>query len=168
LTHYRIIPERSWVEIRARSNVHPIQTRTDGLEGDLELDVRDGHVAVQSASAGRLSLRVDRLSSGNPLEDRELRRRIDARRYPTIEGELTGLQATNDEGRYRVRGNITFRGVTHAYEDEMTCTSGDDLLEMAGEATFDIRDFGMEPPQILLLRVEPEVQVTVHVEAETT
>jgi polyisoprenoid-binding protein YceI len=164
---YRIVPERSWVEIQARSSLHPIATRTDGLEGHLDLEVLGaGKVNLESQPRGRLSLRVERLSSGNPLEDRELRRRIDARRHPTIDGELTGLQETG-AGRYRVRGDLTFRGVTRSYEEEMTVVVPDGgSIELEGEATFDIRDFGMEPPRILMLKVEPEVRVTAHVVAE--
>jgi hypothetical protein len=38
-----------------------------------------------------------------------------------------------------------------------------DTIRLTGEETFDIRDFGMEPPRILLLRVEPEVRVRVDI-----
>ena len=33
-------------------------------------------------------------------------------------------------------------------------------------AVFDIRDFGMEPPRILMLKVQPEVTVRVEIVAE--
>ncbi len=115
---------------------------------------------------GELSLRVDRLSSGNALEDRELRRRVDTRRFPTIDGRLTTLQDTGRDDRYVVRGDLTFRGVTNSYEDEMTIARSDDeTLHLEGRSTFDIRDFGMEPPRILMLRVHPEVAVTVTIVA---
>jgi polyisoprenoid-binding protein YceI len=169
VARYRIVPERSWVEIHARSSLHPIHTRTDGLEGDLDLDVLGREcVNLQATPRGTLTLRVERLSSGKPLEDRELRRRIDARKYPTIEGALTGLRETGTGGRYRVRGDLTFRGVTRSYEHEMTFVAPDgSSIELEGEATFDIRDFGMKPPRILMLTVEPEVRVKAHVVAET-
>jgi polyisoprenoid-binding protein YceI len=167
VAHYRVDPAQSWVEIHARSSLHPIDIRTAGLEGDLQLEVSDGgHVSAQSDTGGRISMAVDRLKSGNPLQDRELRRRIDARRNPEIVGELTGLRETETSGRYSVRGDITFRGVTRPYEDEMIVTIHERAIEMEGEATFDIRDFGMDPPRILMLRVEPEVRVRAHIVAE--
>ena len=111
-------------------------------------------------------MRVERLSSGNALEDRELRRRVDTRRFPTIDGRLTTLQDTGRDDRYVVRGDLTFRGVTNSYEDEMTIARFDDqTLHLEGRSTFDIRDFGMEPPRILMLRVHPEVAVTVTIVA---
>ena len=58
----------------------------------------------------RLEFRVDRLTSGNPFEDRELRRRIDARRFPTITGDMTSIEPTSEDGRYRVAGDLTFGG----------------------------------------------------------
>ena len=39
-----------------------------------------------------LSLSVDKLSSGKRMEDRELHKRIDSRRYPTIEGVLKQIE----------------------------------------------------------------------------
>ena len=131
--------------------MHPIHSRTEGLEGFVDLD----------RAQGELSLAVARLRSGNPLEDRELKRRIDASRHPTIDGRLTELHETDTPGRYRVVGEITFKGVTRICEDDITFTSVDDVtMHLEGSTTFDIRDWGMQPPRILLLRVHPEVTVT--------
>lgn len=168
MARYRIVPGRSKVWIEARSTLHPIHTETDGLEGWLELELgTDGDVDLAVAPRAHLELRVDRLSSGNPLEDRELRRRVDARRHPLIEGDLTVMRATADAGRYRIEGDLTFKGVTRRYEDEMTLEAMDGtMVVLAGERTFDVRDFGVEPPRILLLKVEPDVTVKVAILAE--
>ena len=167
MARYAIVPDGSQVLIEATSSVHPINSRTDGLEGFVDLEVGEsGRVDTAAAPAGELSLRVERLSSGNPFEDRELRRRVDARRFPTIDGRLTAIHDTDRDGRYTVRGDLTFRGVTNTYEDEMTITRIDDhTLHLDGRSTFDIRDFGMQPPRILMLRVHPEVVVTVSIVA---
>ena len=114
-----------------------------------------------------LELPVEQLSSGNPLEDRELRRRIDARRYPTIAGDLTLMEETEEVGRYRVAGDLTFKGVTRRYEDEMTLEARNGaMVILAGERIFDVRDFGLEPPRLLLIKVEPDVTVRVAIVAE--
>jgi polyisoprenoid-binding protein YceI len=169
VSRFRIVPERSQVFIGARSSLHPINTRTDGLEGFLELTVDgDGAIDLSVPPKGRLSLPVDRLSSGNPLEDRELRRRIDVRRYPTIQGDLVEMdRVDNGEGRYRVRGDLTVKGVTNRYQDAMTITPLDDrTLQLEGETTFDIREFGIDPPRMLMLKVEPQINVRVKIVAE--
>ncbi len=156
---YMILPTRSRVWIDARSNVHPIHSSADGLVGFIDFDT--------AQPAGKLSFPVAKLSSGNPLERRELQKRIDARRNPTIDGVLTGMEPLDDEGRFRARGDLSFRGVTRSVEGDIVISVLDDrTIRIEGEATFDVRDFGMEPPKILMLRVEPDVNVRIELIAE--
>jgi hypothetical protein len=161
------VPERSTVTIDARSNVHPIHSTTDGLEGFIDLEFGpDGHVDLTTPPNAALSLSVRRLSSGNAFEDRELQRRIDGRRFPTITGELSEIESMGSDGDYRVRGEVTFRGVVRDHQDRMTIRRLDDeTIELTGRSRFDIREFGMEPPRMLMLRVEPEVDVRIDIVA---
>jgi polyisoprenoid-binding protein YceI len=152
----RIDPERSRVVIEASSSVHPIHSEATGLEGWVDVD----------AGAAHLALPVDRLRSGNPLEERELKRRIDARRFPSIDGDLSALTPADDAGRYVASGDVTFRGVRRTYEEEIAVEPLDGGgVRIRGRAVFDVRDFGMEPPRILLLRVHPDVTVAIDVVA---
>jgi polyisoprenoid-binding protein YceI len=152
--------------MEARSNVHAINSEADGLEGWLEIDMGDQKVTGLE-SRGRVEFPVAKLKSGKMMEDRELQRRIDARHHPTIAGDLRRMKATPEPLRYLVGGDVTFRGVTRTYEDEMTLENIDDhTIALSGESTFDIRDFGMEPPRIFLLKVDPDVVVRVHIIAE--
>jgi len=150
------VPERSSVAVEARSNVHPIRLRAVGPEGHLDL--------AAAVPTGRLSLRVERLRGANALEDAELRRLADARTHPLIEGRLTAASPTG-EGAYRLAGEVTFRGVTAAVSGDVTLETleappaGEAVLR--GAADFDIRDFGLEPPRVLLLRVDPVVTVAI-------
>ena len=165
MARYGIDPERSRVFIEGRSSVHPIHTSTDGLQGFVELEVDgDGLVDAAAGASGRLSLETARLSSGKRLEDRELHKRIDVRRYPTIDGVLDDLAAGEAVGRYTVGGEVSFRGVTRRHEDELTIAVVDDrTVRLEGAHRFDVRDHGMEPPRVLMLKVEPEVDVRIEV-----
>jgi len=168
VTRYRIDPTRSRLAIDATSSVHPIHSETTGLEGWVELGV-DGDGAVDGSvePAAHVELRVERLRSNNPMEDRELRRRVDLDRYPTISGDLLSMEATGRKGRYLARGDVTFRGVTRPSTDELQLSSdGGDAIRLRGSSVFDIRDFGMKPPKVLLFKVAPEITVTVDVVAE--
>ena len=52
-------------------------------------------------------------------------------------------------------------------QDDLTIVAVDDrTVRLEGRSTFDIRDFGMQPPKILLMRVEPQVAVRIDVIAE--
>jgi len=165
VARYVIAPERSHVWIDARSNLHPIHSTTDGLEGfvDLELEAGGG-VDMTTAPSGRLSLAVERLTSGNRMEDRELQKRIDGRRYPTIDGVLGAMVRNGDGTSYRVSGDLTFHGVTRRLEDHMTVRRLDDqTISLDGSSRMDIRQFGMDPPRVLMLKVEPEVDIRVEI-----
>ena len=168
MARYRIVPERSRLWIDAKSSIHPIHAVTDGLEGHLELEpAADGCPAFGEPPVGKLSLAVSRLRSGNVLEDRELHKRIDAKRYPTIDGMLTAVERVDGTHRYRVVGDLAFRGVARQCQDELSVEVVDDrTVRLEGQSTFDIRDFGMEPPKLLMLRVEPDVVVRIEVIAE--
>jgi polyisoprenoid-binding protein YceI len=166
VARYRIDPARSRVTIDAQSSLHPIHSETDGVEGWLELALEGERLDPAVAPRAHLELPVDRLRSGNPMENRELKRRIDARRFPTITGDLVTMEAIGGGGRYLKRGDVTFRGVTRTLEDEMTVVvDGGDTLRMQGSSVFDIRDFGMEAPRILFLKVAPDVTVGVDIVA---
>ncbi len=167
MTRYEIHPDRSEVRIEARSSIHPIEAVTHGLEGFFEAELDEGGLLDLSVPpTGRLELPVDRLTSGNPLYDREMKRRIDARRHRTIGGELTAMKPAAESGRYLVGGVVTFRGVTRHFEDEMSLSVLDENgIGLEGSHVFDIRDFDMEPPKIMMLKVYPDVAVSVKIVA---
>ena len=120
VTRYTIVPDRSTVWIEATSNVHPIETATSGLEGYVELPLGpSGTLDLAAAPTGRLSLAVDRLKSGNRLQDREMQKRIGAQKFPRIEGELQTVARNGSGESYQVSGDVTFRGVSRHHEDQM-------------------------------------------------
>ena len=170
MTRYRIVAEASEVVIDARSNVHPIHQRARGVDGFVDLVTDDdGSVDLAHPATAEISLATDRLVGGNPLETRELRRRIDARSHPAITGRLDELRAGDAPGMYVARGTVTFRGESRPAEDELRVSRDDDgRLHVEGTHEFDIREFGMEPPRVLVMRVEPVVRIRVDVVAEPT
>ncbi len=162
MTRYELAPDRSRFEIDASSSVHGIHAATDGLTGFIEL-VDDGSA---EPSLGRLAVPLTGLKSGNPLVDRETRRRLDVKRHPEIVCELTELSAL-DNDRFRARGTITLLGETVEADGELRITVKDDELEIEGERTFDVRDWGVRPPRLLVLKVDPEVDVRIALTARS-
>ena len=101
------------------------------------------------------------------MEDRELQKRIDARKFPRIEGQLEQIAPNGSDASYRVswRSDVSW-GVTPARGPDGHHAAVDDrTIRLTGASSFDIRDFGMQPPKVLLLKVEPEVQVRVEIYA---
>jgi polyisoprenoid-binding protein YceI len=167
VTRLRVIPEQSQVWIEARSSLHPIHGEGTGLQGEAELQETDGKIDLSVLPKARIELPVERLRSGNALQDMEMRRRIEAQKYPTIIGELVKATALSQPNRYRLQGDLTFHGITRRLEADVTATfDGQGVLLVEGEYVLDVRGFGVTPPRILGLQVYPEVKVRFRVVAE--
>jgi polyisoprenoid-binding protein YceI len=163
--HYTLDSVRSCVWVSGRSSLHPINTETRGITGWFEAATRpDGSLDLEQGVSGELELAVERLTSGNQLYDRELRRRIDARRYPTIGGRLTHIVPAAAHPDYVVTGEVSFHGKTRTFEHSMQIEVHDDGIALTGEDVFDIREFGMKPPSMLMVRVYPEISVRVELQ----
>lgn len=165
MTTFRVAPGRSQVWIEARSSLHPIHGEATGLEGSIEADVSDGKLNLSDTPKIRIELPVDQLKSGKALEDKEMLRRVEARKFPTIRGEVREIRESPG-GAYHMVGDLTFHGVTRTVEGQVTMQASDGTITFEGEQTFDIRDFGVQPPKILMLKVHPDVKVRVRVVAE--
>jgi polyisoprenoid-binding protein YceI len=165
---YRLLPNRSELVLEARSSLHPIRTATRQLSGRLEAEVgEDGRISPEPLPSGRLEVRVEDLKAGNALYDRAMQDQLDTRRYPTIVAELVELRPLNGSGRYRARGDLTFHGATRRLESEVRLApAGQRLIELEGELRFDVRDFGVKLPRLLMLQVFPDVRVSVHLVGE--
>ncbi len=161
--------ERSCVWVDARSSLHPISSETRGLRGWVEVTHHpDGSLDLGEPVTGTLEVSADRLSSGNKLYDLELRRRIDARTYPTIWGRITHVAPAASPSQYLVTGDLTFHGKTRSFSHEMVVEVVDGSITLKGDYVFDIREFNMKPPSMLMLKVYPEVAVRIELYGEAT
>jgi DNA-binding PadR family transcriptional regulator/polyisoprenoid-binding protein YceI len=164
---FRIDPDRSAVLIDVRSTVGPLSFGTLGVSGTVRAALCDGVLDADVAPSGRLTIDVASLNSGNRLYDAELLRRIDARRHPTAVVDLRECAVCGPGSRYRLAGEITFHGVTRLAEGTVNVEAlSDRRLVITGEQVFDIRDFAVPSPTVLMLRIFPDVRVHLHAEAE--
>jgi DNA-binding PadR family transcriptional regulator len=178
---FSVTADRSSLIVEARSSVGPIAFSATSLGGWIDVEVRDGLVAPDTMPSARLELRVTELTSGNALYDRELLRRVDARRYPLVVVQLHALQRLGDGNFYDVQGDITLHGVTQRVDGLVTATTRErrrrsfkapDQVErtmiIAGEQVLDIRRFDMAMPAMPFFKIYPEVRLRLHLEADQT
>lgn len=155
---YDLDPTRSQVWIEGSSSIHPIRASASGLHGWLELMVTANGVGAAPKVEGEVRVEVDRLKSGNPIVDAETRRRIDARQHPEIVGVVTSSSRLAP-ATLALTGDIAFRGETHAVDGELSLVLDGSEVRLTGSQTFDVRDWGLQPPRVGLLRVRPEITV---------
>jgi polyisoprenoid-binding protein YceI len=168
VAQYQVDPFASAVAVAANSTIHAVHIQAHGVTGTLEGELdREGRVRLDRPHHARLSIAVDELRSGNVLQDMEMDRRMDAARFPTIDCEVDALVA--NAGGYRASARLTVRGRTRPVQAEVILAAvapGHVVVE--AEHVFDMRDFGVSPPRLLVLRVDPQVRVRVRIEARTT
>jgi polyisoprenoid-binding protein YceI len=167
VARFTIAPGRSRLWVEARSSLHPIKAESAQLQGYIEAEMASSGLDLKVQPQARIEVAVESLKTGNVLYDREVERQLEVRKYPRIRGEVVEVTELDAGRRYRVRGNLSLHGVTKTVQGEVTVRVVDGgALEFEGEQIFDIRDFGLTPPRILMLKVYPEVKVRGRVVAE--
>ncbi len=163
-TRYRIVPEKSQIAVEAKSSLHPIRAETAGLVGYLDADVTSGRLDATAAPGGHVEFEVESVKSGNRLFDMEVERRLDARKYPLVKGDVREVTVVGaDSNRYQVQGDIAFHGVTKRVSGQVTLKSlGTSTLQIEGSVSLDMRDFGITPPNY----VDPLFKASVRVVVE--
>ncbi len=160
MARYQILPQRSRLAAEARSTLHPIRVDTAGLEGSLEAVVAGGGLDPDVAPTAVVEITVDLMRTATRLYDREIERRLESRKYPRVVGTVKRIQRTSAPNRYVIDAELRLHGVTRSVDTEVDVRQRDErTLEIEGEHVFDVRDFGLDPPKILLLKVHPQVRV---------
>ncbi len=164
MARYELDPDRSQVWIEGSSSVHPIHATATGLTGWVEVTLRSARLTQEPTFDGEVRIEVSHLESGNSLVDRETRRRIDAARHPEIVGTVVSATRESDD-TVAVTGDIAFRGEVNRVEGAITIAVDGSELVLEGSQQLDVRDWGLKPPKVALLRVHPEVEVRIRLVA---
>jgi polyisoprenoid-binding protein YceI len=167
MSRFVIQPDRSHLKVRARSSLHPIHG-TGPLNGHVDATVTNGTFDPSAPTTGTVELQIESLRGEDEHFDEEMKRRLDAHRYPTITGTIKRAQPSgNGDGRYHMIGDLTFHGQTRTVEGDIKVRfRGERYLQAEGALQLDIRDFGIKPPKVFMLKVHPEIEVNVDVIAE--
>lgn len=167
MPRYRVDTARSEVEIGVRVNLHPSHIKASGISGEVEFELDDrGHPRLDRPYSAELTLPINSISSGIGLQDRIMRQRLDSQRYPNITARLTKGEAIDvDHGRYRATATLTLNGKTREVTGEVKLQFTNGTLTADGPTTVNIQDFGIDPPRLIVLKVEPDVDVSAHIVA---
>lgn len=170
MSRFEPVDGRSELALSGDSSIHPLHTATNELRGFFEATIgEDGQLDLAAPIAGEIEILVDTLNSGNTLIDREMRNRLNTRRFPQVVAKLIEIRNKSGPGRYRTIGDLTFHGVTKRLEDELMIQQIDErTLEIQGEINLDVRDFNVEQPKLLALKVNPDFKAKLRFVVERT
>lgn len=167
MAQFRVNTSRSTVRVGLRVNLHPSHIDANALSGVIDCEVDDqGKPRLDQPYSAELSLPVDAIKSGNGIQDREMRRRFDSGRYPTITARVTKGEPLEGEGHYRAIAQLTLHGQTREITGEVQLHLDGTTMTIDGRQVINVKDFGIDPPRLIILKVEPDVDLTVHIVAE--
>jgi polyisoprenoid-binding protein YceI len=162
---YRVTRQSS-VAIEGKTTTHTMHASSNALSGTLEcvLDTK-GRPRLDRPYKATLELPVESIKTGIGLQDREMRRRFDVKRFPNITARLRKATQVEPGVRYVAVADLSMHGTTRRFESEVRLRIGQRRLTIDGEQVIDMRDFGIDPPRLIILTVDPEVTVRVHIVA---
>jgi polyisoprenoid-binding protein YceI len=168
MTLFRVDTGQSKVDIDLKVNLHPSHITATGLTGTIECELdEEGRPRLDRPYTADLVLPVSAISSGHGLQDREMRRRFDSSRYPVIEAKVTRGEAINGhDGRYRATAQLSMHGHTKELSGEVALQVTGDTMTVDGEHVINVKDYGIEPPRLIILKVEPDVDLRAHIVAK--
>jgi polyisoprenoid-binding protein YceI len=162
---FTVDPNLSALLLQSRSNIGAVQFGTREVTGYLDVAIGPCGVAIDRGPVARLEVALAELTSGNALYDDELRQRLDVRRFPVATVELEQAHALPDD-TYRVSGLVTLHGIAAQLQGSVRLVLAETgELTVTGEQVVDIRDFDIDVPSVLMLRIYPDVKVALHLVA---
>ena len=163
---YIVSAPNSTLVFEARSTLHAVRGKATGLSGEAEFGLdSDGGVVAQPAPKMHVEFPVENLTTANLMQDREVWKLIGSVTYARIAADLRELRPAGSPEHYEASGDITLAGRARRYEGKLSLALAGENLTIDGELTVDIRDFGLRPPKLLILRVDPIVKVRLHLVA---
>ena len=166
---YRIDPDRSNATYRVgetffdqRGFVIAVGT-TNAVAGDILIDPAN----LPASQVGEIVVDISQLRTDEPMRDNAIRRKwLESATYPLARfnnARITGIPATGIEGqpfKFQITGDMTVRLATRPVTWDVEATFNGDTLQGKATTKLKMSEFGIEPPSLLDLRVEDDVELT--------
>jgi len=112
---------------------------------------------------------VASLKTGNGWRDDNMQGMLQADRYPMVRAVFAGTDPQALRAHLTLPFSLTIRDVTHPATAELrNWVESDKHLEFDAEFSVSLKEYGLEAPSALFVRVDDEVAVTVHVTLDRT
>lgn len=160
-TSFALDPERSRIRIEARTSVGPVAWIGTAVTGSFTATLLDGGaIDLDGPASGEVVVPITNLRSGNRVYDGELLRRIDARRFPKATVALVSAQRLSDTS-VSASASVVFHGQQRSVSGTLGLVVEEDgTVAVTGDQGLDIRDFGLPAPTMLMLKVYPDVRIS--------
>ena len=140
---FEVVSANSSLTFFATSPTQSAYGKTTELSGFIDASWNaDGTLGQEPRPKMHVEFKVETLRTGNDLQDREMWKLIDSKRFPKVAGDLGEFSPSSLRGRYTGAGQITLAGLTRRYESEFRLERNGKNVTVDGQINVDVRDFG--------------------------
>lgn len=168
MPRYLVDSAASRLRVQARSKIHDTSTTFSRIGGEVQADPA---ALTGAATAARFTVAMAEFDAGDWLKNRKLKGDLQLDRWPEASFELRELRdVVEADGGFTATavGLLRYRG----RELEIAIAGRGRIdaqrIEATGRFDLDIRQIGMEPPKILMFKVDPEVTVDIELIARAS
>ena len=134
------------------SNINPSSSK---IVSHLTMDKGDVTTLKGSVDVSLVDLKSD-----NEDRDEHMHETINVEKYTKTTFTIDSV-AKNTEGSYNINGKLNLHGVTKEVNLLGEVSESDDKVSIKAKTTFNMSDFGIEPPTLLFLTVKDQLNMTV-------
>ncbi len=157
-----VIPESSFVAYTGHHTLHSWRGVSHSISATIRLNRTD-----PSNSYVDIRIPVESFDSGNPNRDSNMLEVVEVDRFPDVrfvlqEAVLDSLEASTDtlyRACWRVRGALTFHGVTRVIEVPVNIQITRKRLTAHTTFSLKLSDFKIRRPRLLLIPIRDEIDI---------
>lgn len=169
---FHILPQ-SALTLQGNSTLHKFALEAQEVNGSLVINKADYQQdplqSVTDSAQGQVKIPVSELSSGEKGLDNNMKKAMDAKKYPVITYRLTNViladSATTDSGwtRFQTTGALTIHGVTKTISMVVLGKQiNENQLRFKGQKSIKMSDFGVKPPVLMFGAIKTDDTIIVN------
>ncbi len=157
---YRLENSESSCKVSGTSTLHDWHLEATKMSGEASLQLDNGVITIESLS---FEVEVEGLESGKGAMDKNTFKALKSDKHPKIKYEFVRVieqQQTSKGLLLKTGGKLSIAGATKSvYLDVLA--SADQKARFSGEITFNMSDYGVEPPVALMGTITTGDEITI-------
>ena len=150
---FQLKPDESKMTIKGTSTLHDWESEVESISASAEVEDK-------TIRRGTFEAEVRSIKSGNSTMDDNTYKAMDADKYPKIFFSMENQKL--EGGKMPVSGKLTIAGTTRTVDLSLIAEQwAEDQLLLKGVYTFDMSDFGIDPPRAMLGAIRTDDEITV-------
>lgn len=159
---YKTNQALSSMKILGTSTLHDWEMEAENLYGTIDVDLYPDSLDIKEL---HLTVPVQSLKSGKEPMDDNAYKALKSKDHPKIIYKLKGVKGfktiNNNQMRLTTVGDLTVAGSRKTMQIPITATTREGGISLSGQVTFEMSDFGVEPPTFMFGTITTGDEITI-------